>query len=220
MTSKDRARRRAEATGGGRRRIPPLALAGAGVAAVLLLLLAFALAPAERGDAPATSAGSSAADGGSRAGVGGVGTPAELASAPGPAAPDFTVTLTNGERFDLSAHRGQTVVLEFLAPGCPSCAAELAALSRVAEDFKDRGVVVLVLDVGGMSRDKVAPYYQRLGGGDDLRYAPDEGQQVARQLQVRFLGTTIVLDRDGRELYRDGEGTREEDLVAAVTEAS
>lgn len=133
---------------------------------------------------------------------------------------DFSVTLTDGEPFRLSAYGGRVVVLEFLAPGCPSCAAELAVLSRVAEGIKNRDVVVLVLDVGGLPPDEVAGYYQSQGGSSDFRYALDDGLQVADRYQVQFLGTTIVLDRDGREAYRDGQGTREADLVSAITDAS
>lgn len=136
------------------------------------------------------------------------------------AAPDFVVALSGGEEFRLSAHRGRVVVLEFLASGCPSCAAELSALSRVAENFEDSGVVVLVLDVGGLPPDSVAGYYQGLGGGNHLLYAPDEDLRTAQQYGVQFLGTTVVLNGDGREVYRDGAGTREVDLVAAIEDGS
>jgi len=133
---------------------------------------------------------------------------------------DFQVRLTDGQPFSLSEYRGRVVVVEFLAPGCVSCAEELAVLSRVAEDFKDRGVVVLVLDVSGMPRDKIAGYYQGLGAGELLLYAPDERLQVARQYQVQYLGTTIVLRGDGKEAYRDGEGTQLAELIDAVRAAS
>lgn len=43
--------------------------------------------------------------------------PVPLGTQPGEQAPDFEVTTTEGEPFQLSAHRGQVVVIDFLAPG-------------------------------------------------------------------------------------------------------
>ena len=38
-------------------------------------------------------------------------------------------------------------------------------------------------------------------------WAADTGQKLARLLQVRSLGTTIIIDRQGRLAYRDDGAT-------------
>lgn len=122
---------------------------------------------------------------------------------PGGRAPDFAITTTGGEAFRLSGQRGRTVVLDFLAPGCPSCAAEVPSLAKVWTAFRARGLVVLLIDIGGVSAEEVIDYYRgELGGGDHL-YAVDEGFQVSQLYKVVALGTTVIVDRDGMVTYRD-----------------
>lgn len=53
-------------------------------------------------------------------------TPVPVGSDPGDAAPDFTVRTAGGGTFSLSSDRGRVVVLDFLAPGCLDCTAELS----------------------------------------------------------------------------------------------
>lgn len=121
---------------------------------------------------------------------------------PGQRAPDFTVVTAGGERFRLSSHRGRVVVLDFLAPGCPSCLAEVRSLTEDWEAFRDRGLTVLVIDVGGGPIEEAVDYYRSVGGGDYL-YAADKGFQVAKEYEVIALGTTLILDPGGIVTFRD-----------------
>jgi hypothetical protein len=59
-------------------------------------------------------------------------------------------------------------VLSFLAPGCTDCSQEVAALTRVWEGVRSRGVAVLLVDLGGGPLDQPAAYYRGLGGADYL----------------------------------------------------
>ncbi|MGQ0668678.1 MAG: peroxiredoxin family protein [Actinomycetota bacterium] len=91
-----------------------------------------------------------------------------MGSDPGDAAPDFTVRTAGGGTFSLSSHRGRVVVLDFLAPGCLDCTAELSTLTKAWQAFRDDGVVVLVVDVGSLTPGQAPDYYRGLGGGDYL----------------------------------------------------
>lgn len=59
-------------------------------------------------------------------------------------APDFTLPLwgTN-EKVALSSYRGQIVVLNLWASWCPPCRDEMPDLNRFYNDYKDKGVTVL-----------------------------------------------------------------------------
>lgn len=137
---------------------------------------------------------------------------------PGQRAPDFTVTTTRGEAFRLSSHSGQVVVLSFLAPGCPSCAAEVPALTKAWEALRDKGVVVLVIDVSGGPVEDAVAYYHSVGGGDYL-YAADKGFRVAKEYGVLALGTTVIVDPAGIVSYLDSGPTPPDTLEREIGKA-
>jgi len=138
-----------------------------------------------------------------------------IGSDPGEAAPDFAIATADRGAFRLSSYRGRTVVIDFLAPGCLDCTAEISALTKVWEVFRDEGVVVLVVDVGGLSPAQAAEYYRGLGGGD-LLYGEDRGFRVARAYEVIDLTSTLVIGPDGVVTFRDSGLTTWETLRSEV----
>lgn len=59
-------------------------------------------------------------------------------------APDFTLTLWGtDEKVALSSYRGQIVVLNLWASWCPPCRDEMPDLNQFYNDYKDKGVTVL-----------------------------------------------------------------------------
>jgi thiol-disulfide isomerase/thioredoxin len=77
----------------------------------------------------------------------------------GTVAPEWTLTDPRGRVHSLSDYRGKIVVLDFWATWCVPCRRSMPELQAIHEKFKDRGVVVLGLDVGageGDSGDPVA----------------------------------------------------------------
>jgi len=66
----------------------------------------------------------------------------------GRAAPPLVVQQLDGREFDLSAHRGNVVILNIWATWCPPCRAEMPALDSFYRQHRDEGV-----DVIGLSAD-------------------------------------------------------------------
>jgi len=62
---------------------------------------------------------------------------------PGEPAPDFTLTLYNGEPLSLSDLRGHAVVLHFWASWCPPCQKEMPLLTSLWDEYKDKGVILI-----------------------------------------------------------------------------
>ena len=129
-----------------------------------------------------------------------------------------TASFGDSSVFDLAAHRGNIVVLFFMAAWCPTCVPEAEALARLYDNYAADGVSVLVLDVDQRETEEhLSRFRERAGNGRHL-WAMDTGHAVARPYQVRALDTTIVIDRDRRIAYKDNTPTRYETLTA-VTEA-
>lgn len=62
-------------------------------------------------------------------------------------------------------------------------------------------------------------FWQWAGGGDQVLLAEDIGQRAVAALAVTGLGTTIIVDRNGRVVYRDSGPTAYERLRSEVDRA-
>lgn len=106
-------------------------------------------------------------------------------------APDFRLLDENGDHVQLSALRGQPVVINFWATWCGPCRVEMPLLSRWARTHPD--VVVL-----GVATDRDPDVVRRLLPRLDLSYKVlfDDGA-VQRAYGVSTLPTTVVIGADG-----------------------
>jgi peroxiredoxin/outer membrane lipoprotein-sorting protein len=66
---------------------------------------------------------------------------------PGSKAPDFDLTSVDGGRIKLSDFRGKAVWLCFWRVGCPPCREEMPYLQSLYAKYRDRGLVVLGVNV-------------------------------------------------------------------------
>ena len=105
-------------------------------------------------------------------------------------APGFALSTLDGAPMTLEGHRGKVLVLNFWASWCPPCVEETPSLSRFAEQYADKGVVVLALSV---DRDEKA--YRAFGRELTPDYNPAEaGLTFACKLSggIGFLGREAV----------------------------
>jgi len=116
----------------------------------------------------------------------------------GKPAPDFALdVIHNGEpgsKLQLAKLQGQPVLLAFWATWCGVCRAETPALNRVAERYKERGLVVVGVDTA----DKPglgAPVAKRLGMVYPVVY---DDRDVDDLYGVQALPTLVVVGRDGQ----------------------
>ena len=117
----------------------------------------------------------------------------------GEPAPDFEIELIDGEIVTLSDYRGEVVLLNFWGTWCPPCRAEMPALQRAWEEYKDRGVVFLGAAIYDEKAD-VEKFAEAFGITYPL------GIDLAGDLTVDFkvtqFPTTFLIDREGNEVRR------------------
>lgn len=65
----------------------------------------------------------------------------------GESALDFNLPDLNGEMVSLNSLKGNVIVIHFATTWCPFCNAEAPYLEQLYQDYKDQGVVVLIIDV-------------------------------------------------------------------------
>jgi cytochrome c biogenesis protein CcmG/thiol:disulfide interchange protein DsbE len=108
----------------------------------------------------------------------------------------FVLTSFAGEPMSLEAHRGRVVVVNFWASWChPACYEEAPVLERNWRAYRDRGVVVLGVDI----QDK-AEAAKKFIADFSLTFpnALDVGGKVSVDYGVYGVPETYFIDRRGR----------------------
>jgi cytochrome c biogenesis protein CcmG, thiol:disulfide interchange protein DsbE len=134
--------------------------------------------------------------------------PADDAAAPSPA-PDFELTASDGRVVRLKDLRGKVVLLNFWATWCPPCKAEMPDLNALHRKYgAERDFVVLGVNDMESAAD-VAAFAQQEGITFPLLPDPD-GRVIKDLFDVRYLPTSMIIDRDGniRDTWR-GQIARE-----------
>jgi len=111
-------------------------------------------------------------------------------------APDFSLSTNEGETITLSDLRGQPVLINLWTSWCPPCKAEMPALERVYQDYKDDGLEMLA--VNSTSQDNAADaigFVQDLGLTFTILF--DNDGSVSKQYRLQALPTSIFINREG-----------------------
>lgn len=133
-------------------------------------------------------------DSGRGAGTGAKAGELEPAPEAGHPAPDFALTDLDGNTVRLSDLRGKVVFINFWATWCPPCRAEMPEIEAVHQEYKDKGVVVIGVDISE-PESTVRQYIQR--GGFTWTIVMDSTGEVARNYNIAAIPTSFFLDREG-----------------------
>ena len=112
-----------------------------------------------------------------------------------PAAP-FALQTFDGRPVSLESLRGQVVVVNFWASWCyPACYEEAPVLERGWREYRDRGVIVLGVDI--QDKTEAAEKFIR-DLGLTFPNAPDPAGKVSVDFGVYGVPETFFVDRAGR----------------------
>ena len=106
-----------------------------------------------------------------------------------------------GQSQNLADFKGKVVLLNIWATWCGPCRKEMPALDRLQAALAglDFEVVALSIDRGGM--DAVRTFFAEIGIRTLAMYLDSSGQAL-RTLSALGLPTTLLIDREGREIGR------------------
>lgn len=115
--------------------------------------------------------------------------------------PELRFADGNGRPLALADFRGKVVLLNIWATWCGPCRAEMPTLDRLQAKLggPDFEVVALSIDRAGMGA--VDRFYAEIGVKHLGRYL-DVTAKTARDLGAYGLPTTLLIDREGREVAR------------------
>ena len=111
-------------------------------------------------------------------------------------APDFTLKTPDGETYTLSEIRGQAVLVNLWATWCPPCRAEMPAIEKMYQEYKDQGFVVLAIDMTYQDDPfAVVPFAKEYGLTFPILL--EETGDVASAYQLRSLPSSYFINRYG-----------------------
>ena len=124
-----------------------------------------------------------------------------LKALPPAALPSLGFTDANGTARSLADYAGQGIVLNFWATWCVPCVAEMSALDALSRALAGRRIVVLPVSLDHTGADAVQPFY----AGHHIASLPvllDVHAATMMALKLDGIPTTLVIDRNGREVAR------------------
>jgi thiol-disulfide isomerase/thioredoxin len=131
----------------------------------------------------------------------------------GRAAPALVVKLLNDQHFELSATRGQVVLVNFWATWCPPCREELPVLDTFYRQYRERGVEIL-----GLSADRVRDRAEVLKAAQLFTYPAAMLSDATTNGFGRPNGlpVTVIIDRGGVVRAKINRPVTRRDLDDAV----
>jgi thiol-disulfide isomerase/thioredoxin len=139
-----------------------------------------------------------------------------FAAVKGKPAPDFVANDMEGQPHALRYYRGKVVVLDFWYRGCGWCMRAMPGMKQVADDFKDKPVVVL-----GLNTDRDIANAKFVIDAMKLNYQTLRiDQNVASKFNVRAFPSLLIIDPAGivREFDEGYSPTLRADLDRKIQE--
>jgi peroxiredoxin len=131
----------------------------------------------------------------------------QLKVAVGQNAPDFVLTDIHGMKHHLSDYKGQGVFLNFWGTWCKPCETEMPYINKQYQQFKDKGVQVLAVNVGEskLAVEKFAELHKL-----DFPIVIDKDGQVQAAYGIDPLPASFLIDKNGKVIkYFTGQLSEE-----------
>ena len=141
----------------------------------------------------------------------------------GQIAPDFTLDVVANDgalgqsgKIKLSELQGKPVLLDFWASWCSACRAQTPLVDKIAQRYKDRGLVVV-----GVDTDEPEPQTFPWKAARGLAYPIvfDGANAASAQYGVTSLPTLVVVSRSGKVLAVRVGVTDDGELDALIKQA-
>lgn len=115
--------------------------------------------------------------------------------------PDISFADGEGRERTLADFRGKVVLLNVWATWCGPCRDEMPTLDRLQGELGGDAFEVIALSIDANGAQSVRGFYSR----NDIARLPlfiDQSGEAANRLGVGAIPSTLLIDRDGRELGR------------------
>ncbi len=119
----------------------------------------------------------------------------------GDSAPGFTITTDSGRAVTVPNFGGKLLVLNFWASWCPPCVEETPSLTRFAQDYANKGVVVL-----GVSVDRDEKAYRGFLQRFKPAFLTARDSKIHEDYGTFMYPESYFIDSHGRVVKKIAEG--------------
>ena len=118
----------------------------------------------------------------------------------GDTAPSFNITADNGHTVSVPNFKGKLLVLNFWASWCGPCIEETPSLTKFAQDYADKGVVVL-----GISVDQDEKAYKNFLQKYQPGFLTVRDSKIHEDFGTFMYPETYIIDAQGKVLLKIAE---------------
>lgn len=143
----------------------------------------------------------------------------------GDAAPMFAGQTVDNQTINFADLKGKKVViLDFWSIYCASCIEEMPRLIEIYNEFKDRGLVVIGVNLDSFGTHRVVKFMQGMETRINFPVIIDKTRQVATAFNAMVLPTTLLIGADGKIRfyhvgYKQGDEKHLRTVVADAVKA-
>ncbi len=138
----------------------------------------------------------------------------------GDAAPMFSGQTIDQQVINYSQLKGKkVVVLDFWSIYCASCIEEMPKLTSIYNEFKDKGLVMIGVNLDSFGTHRVVKFMDGMETKINFPVIIDKSRQVATAFNAMVLPTTLVIDAAGKIRfyhvgYKQGDEKHLRNIVA------
>lgn len=114
-------------------------------------------------------------------------------------ADDFTVSLVNGNMFQLSEQKGKVVLLNIWATWCAPCLEEIPEFVELRKKYAQKGFEILGVSIDEQGESVVKPFMEK----HDINYpiVIDDGTIMDKYGPTMGLPTSYIIGKEGNLQY-------------------
>jgi len=146
----------------------------------------------------------------------------EVAPRIGNRPPNFTLQDLQGRTVELGSFSGKVIFINFWATWCAPCRAEMPAMERLYQDFKDKDFIMLAISEDLEGKPVVKPFVEEFKFTFPILLDPDLA--INDRYEVRGIPTTFLIDKKGAITHkmlgaRDWNQKEARELVRKLVQA-
>jgi len=116
-------------------------------------------------------------------------------------APSFKITDINGRVITNEEFKNMPYIVQGFTYGCNSCEHEVKTLNAVYNQYKDKGLGIISIDINSESDDIVRDTKEKYNGGDWI-WAYDS-DNLGIKFGMKSLEATYLINKEGIIVYAD-----------------